>query len=258
VSGVNRNRLILGLVLLLLLVGSLWFFADAREVPPKRRIAMMSSIPLQWGEADVADVVKGEAQGALVFEQVSAQGIVTMIDRIGQLRSARPDLLILVQPRMLEPQELAELDRWVRIGGRAIIFADPALQWPSRYPLGDSRRPLFTSFLSPLFKHWGIELVMPVSNETEQVSSVNVGGQNLDVVSQGNWIGSAKTGPCRIEPSSLIAVCKPGKGRVVLIADADMLEDAQLANGIFQSENAPWLHKLIESQIGNTALPQGL
>jgi hypothetical protein len=257
----NFHRLTAGLLAMVALLAGLWLWQGRATVSPKAKIAMMSSISLQWGEVSLEDLAQGEAQPSIFYQKIAENNTVAMVDTLSQLEQLRPDLLILVQPRLLNPEELVALDKWVRSGGRVLIFADPALQWPSRYPLGDSKRPLFTSFLSPLFAHWGLELVLPVTNDEEQVVTLTVADQELSVISHGNWIysKSAKSGvPCRIEPTALIATCKPGKGRVVLIADADILQDENLGTGLLSSSQLDWLLKLVRSQAEKTALPSGL
>jgi hypothetical protein len=257
----NIRRIITGAILLAALVGGLWLWGGKQTELPKPKIAMMSSIPLKWGEASVGDIAKGETQPSAFYRLVSEIGRVTMIDTVASLKKLKPELLILVQPRLLEPQELVELDLWIRQGGRALIFADPALQWPSDYPLGDNRRPLFTSFLSPLFSHWGIELVLPVTNDEEQVTDVQVGDQSLQVISHGNWlpkVAAEKSRMCFIDKSALAAICTLGKGRAVLIADADLLEDAQLGGGLLGSGQRDWVIRLVGGLAANGALPAGL
>ncbi len=223
------------------------------------KIALMSSIPLQWGEVSMDDIAQGKTKPAALYSQLLKNHYVTMIDTVGAIKKLKPDLLIMVQPRLLEPEGLLVLDQWVRKGGRAIIFADPALQWPSDYPLGDSRRPLFTSFLSPLFAHWGLELVLPVTNDEEQVTDVQVGSQTLNLISHGNWLKKgSQASSCRIDASALIATCSLGKGRAILIADADLLEDTQLSNGLLQSSQSIWVSRLINDQLGLAKSPEGV
>jgi hypothetical protein len=253
-----RSRLIAGLALLMVMLSGLWFFGQRQPETRKLPIAMMSSIPLQWGEASMGEIAKGEAAPTQFFHLVAEIGEIRMVDDLAALKKSSAALLILVQPRMLSPQELVALDKWVRAGGRTIIFADPALQWPSEFPLGDNRRPLFTSFLSPLFKHWGLELVMPMETDEEQATVVEVGGQRLSVVSHGNWVQKEAKGYCKIDASLLVANCKVGKGRAILIADADMLDDAQLSNGLLPSGQATWLHDVIANLMHDRPLPDGM
>lgn len=80
------------------------------------------------------------------------------LDRIDITSLRGISALVIAQPRLLQPAELVALDDWLRRGGRAVIFADPLLLWPSALPLGDPRRPPLTSLLDPLMAHWGLRL----------------------------------------------------------------------------------------------------
>src|SRR3546814_11525492 len=71
---------------------------------------------------------------------------------------AGADLLILAQPRALTPVELLVVDEGVRAGGRALLFADPALHWAGELP-PHLPRPPRTSLIRPLLSHSGLELL---------------------------------------------------------------------------------------------------
>ena len=118
------------------------------------------------------------------------------------------------------------LDNWVRSGGRLLILADPALQWGSLYPLGDKRRPLFTSLLSPVFTHWGLELVLPITDDSPRAIR-RISAFNIRTVTPGEWLPKGRLSQrCSISSKGLLADCRIGKGRAVLLADADMLDVA--------------------------------
>src|SRR3546814_13026787 len=59
---------------------------------------------------------------------------ITPADVLSEDALAGADLLILAQPRALNPVELLVVDEWVRAGGRALLFADPALHWAGELP----------------------------------------------------------------------------------------------------------------------------
>lgn len=118
--------------------------------PPASRIALLSSVPLQWGDADIAAIAQGKGQPDPLIARLSDAGTISFVDSVAQIQAGRPDIALLIQPRALSPDEMVRLDKWVRAGGRLLLFADPALQWPSERKIGDPERPLFTSLLSPL------------------------------------------------------------------------------------------------------------
>ena len=112
-----------------------------------------------------------------------------------------------------------------------MIMADPALQWDSEYPLGDKRRPLFTSMLSPLFGHWGLELVLPIGDDAGSADGKiikKIGEWSVQTVTAGAWqrtgSKSAANDDCALGHGGFVAECKIGRGTAVLIADADLLD----------------------------------
>ena len=198
--------------------------ADSRPKPP---LGLMTTLPLVWSEGGIeADLAKDAAPHP-AFTRVSAHYDIMAIDDL-EAWVARPgQMLLLAQPRAFAPSELVRLDNWVRQGGRLLILADPALQWGSLYPLGDKRRPLFTSMLSPLLAHWGLELVLPLEDQAP-ASMRKIGAFNIRTVTPGEWLpkeGSVK-GRCAILAKGLLADCRVGKGRAVLVADTDFLDAA--------------------------------
>jgi hypothetical protein len=217
--------LVAACTVLLLLMG----FATTRPADnrPKPPLAMMTSLPLVWSEGGIeADLAKDAAPHP-AFTRLSAHYDITPIDDLEAWVPKPKQMLLLAQPRAFAPRELVHLDNWVRQGGHVLILADPALQWGSLYPLGDKRRPLFTSMLSPLFAYWGTELVLPLEDEVP-ASMRKIGGFPIRTVTPGEWLPKKSTakGRCSILAKGLLADCRMGKGRAILVADADFLDAA--------------------------------
>lgn len=209
----------------------LWFVGFAAMRPadnrPKPPLTLMTSLPLVWSEGGIeADLAKDAAPHP-AFARLSTLYAITPIDNLETWDPKSQHMLLLAQPRTLAPRELVRLDNWVRQGGLVLILADPALQWGSLYPLGDKRRPLFTSMLSPLFAHWGLELVLPIEDEVP-ASMRKIGVFNIRTVTAGEWLSeeSNATNRCALLEQGLLADCRIGKGRAVLLADADLLDAA--------------------------------
>lgn len=254
------RRLAFGLAgLAILIAGLLFFGAVGRSDAAKPRLMLMSSIPLQWGDANFGDVARGEARPSSLFARLSANNEISMIDDFQQLGKPGAVPLLLVQPRALAPRELVELDGWIRKGGTAIIFADPALDWPSDLPLGDQRRPLFTSLLTPMFRHWGLELALPVSAKAAP-DEVAVGNYRVSPESAGIWMVSRgkPAAQCRISADQFVALCKVGGGRALLVADADLLYDDRWTGSVMASGTADWLDALIVASRQAESLPESL
>lgn len=222
-----RKRLLVGLLLVLGLIFLLSAVHYLRPEPqgPKLSLGLMTTLPLQWSEGGIEADLAADAKPHPVYARLQQQYDVRDIDDLDALDSQPVSLLLLAQPRAFGPAELVKLDAWVRAGGKLLILADPALQWGSLYPLGDKRRPLFTSLLSPLFSHWGLELVLPMTDE-QAIALRDVDGVTIRTQTPGEWLPkSGEAGAkCKIAAHKLLADCGVGKGRALLVADADLLD----------------------------------
>ncbi|MDQ4421336.1 hypothetical protein OOT33_12980 [Sphingobium sp. DEHP117] len=186
-------------------------------------VGLISALPLFWAEgAGPGGAMTGtEGGGRSPLVDLLKPRAVDHIDA-ASLRGL--DSLVLAQPRLLQPAELVAFDAWVRGGGRAVIFADPLLAWPSELPLGDPRRPPLTSLLDPLMLHWGLALA-PVREGGGGVERRMLGtGHVVMLAGASRFLPLGKTA-CALEEDGLMALCRIGKGRVRLIADADVLDD---------------------------------
>jgi hypothetical protein len=223
----SRKRLLTGILLILALafVLAAMRFLQQGQSAPKPVLGLMTTLPLEWSEGGIEADLAEDAQPHPAFLRLQQKYDVRPVDIFDELNIRSTPLLLLAQPRALRPQELVQLDKWVRDGGKLLVLADPALQWGSLYPLGDKRRPLFTSLLSPLFAHWGLELVLPMT-EDEEVVLRKPAGMTVRTQTPGEWLPKAgvnKPG-CVISDQGLMADCPIGKGQAVLVADADLLD----------------------------------
>jgi len=251
--GGKRRPLLLLLALLLLLMSTLLAYAFIPPAPdgPKPILGLMTTLPLQWSEGGVEADLAEDAQPHPAFARLGQSYDVQPLDDVRDLAKRR--ILLLAQPRAFSPIELVQLDSWVRKGGRLLILADPALQWGSLYPLGDKRRPLFTSMLSPLFAHWGLELVLPIA-DAEPMAIRKIGKLSIRTQTPGEWlkINSGGSARCALEEGGLLADCKIGKGRALLVADADLLDTAycegrgmRVLTGGDEFGNLAWVEALL-------------
>jgi ABC-type uncharacterized transport system len=251
----TRKRLWVGLLLVLALVLllSAMRFIRTEEPPVRPRLGLMTSLPLLWSEGGIEADLAAEAKPHPAFARLAQNYDIKPIDDLTALSPNAPSLLLLVQPRALSPAELVKLDAWVRQGGRVLILADPALQWGSLYSLGDKRRPLFTSLLSPLFSYWGIELVLPIADD-QPLAIRDVDKLTIRTQTPGEWQVKAGSGVglCVIAPNRLVADCKIGKGRALLVADADLLDTAywsgqgvRAMTGADEFGNMQWIEALL-------------
>ena len=194
------------------------------------RVTLMTALPLVWGEGNVGDVLAGRTGRSETLTMLDERFDVRAIDVVSRA-TLGGDIAVIAQPRRLTPHELVALDKWVRAGGRAMIFADPELVWPSRYPLGDSRRAPPVTLLDPLLTHWGIAL----GDSDHGDHDIRIDGAMVAFGAAGIWTGP----PTCSGNGTYVLDCPIGKGRVVLIGDADLLDPR-----LWQSrgtDNPAWL-----------------
>lgn len=201
------------------------------------RVTLMTALPLVWGEGSAADILQGRSGRSETLKIVETKFDVHPIDTLSAKTLGR-NVAVVAQPRRLTPTELVSFDNWVRRGGRAIIFADPELMWPSGYPLGDNRRAPPVELLDPLFTHWGVAL----GDSDRQARTVLIDGVPVRLLAAGTWTGPAN---CRSVIPEVLH-CRIGKGRALLVGDADVLDPRVWAPN--DTGNVAWvldqLHRL--------------
>lgn len=156
---------------------------------------MLTGLPLFWPEGGVVEALAGPPPDRSWQAALGARAAVP-IDTSSASALAGRRLLLAAQPRDQSPADLVALDAWVRRGGRMLWLADPALARPSRLALGDPRAAPAGPTLLPLMAHW-----------------------QLSVTRQGVESAAA----CERAWDGLAADCRIGRGRVILVADADLL-----------------------------------
>lgn len=221
---IRRPALSLALLGAILAAILLWQFWPENDDADRPVLGLSTSLPLYWGEGDIGDVMNDAAQPLPAYLRLNEKYEIRLIDAFEPQNLKKFDHIILAQPRAVSPSEFVAINAWVRGGGTLLLLADPALQWESIYPLGDKRRPLFTSLMSPLLSHWGVELILPLDGEGKNVREVQAGGFDIRTVTPGAWQARAgKNSACIISANAFLADCTLDKGRVILIADADLL-----------------------------------
>ena len=197
---------------------------DTRHRPAKVRpdLMLMTALPIIWGEKGAFDP---SSRPAAAFTALQREFAVRPLDVLDPASLASGRLLLLAQPRALAPAELVALDDWVRGGGRALILTDPALLWPSELPLGDARRPPPIGLLGPILTHWGIQVHPPGKRSLALEDRPQGNTTRRLAMAAPGFIGTTNSG-CRLEPSRYLAHCRIGKGNVILLADADLLQDS--------------------------------
>ena len=218
-----RRRAIL-ILIVLVVAGAAFALARSRPEPVGPRpeaerptLLLLTSLPLMFGE-DFS--VKGG--GSEAFRRLQSRYRVRPISVSSMPELAKGRLLLTAQPLAQTPENLVALDDWVRGGGRVLLLADPLLEWPSKRPLGDLLRPPPMFADTGLLAHWGLRLDAP--DERGAVER-RLGGYDVTAVSPGMLNGG-----CKISHDRLVADCRLGKGRAIVVADDDFLRAEGLGN----------------------------
>jgi hypothetical protein len=134
----------------------------------------------------------------------------------------RDAMLVLAQPHPLMPEENVALDAWVRAGGRLLLFVDPMLTVSSDFALGDPRGPQRVAMLSPILRHWGLELQFdPEQPQGERM--IDYRGATLPINLSGRFAAS-RDARCSLHSADVIAECRIGQGQLVAVADAAVFD----------------------------------
>ena len=89
------------------------------------------------------------------------------------------------------------------------------LEWPSKRALGDVTRPSPMFADTGLLQHWGVRLDAP---DRRGPAERRIAGRKVMTLSPGTLHGS-----CAVASDGLSAECRVGKGRAIIVADADLL-----------------------------------
>jgi hypothetical protein len=177
------------------------------ERPP---LLLLTSLPLLFSED-----FSLQGGGSPVLKKLETRYRVLPISVTDPRELAKGRLLLMAQPQAETAENLVALDDWVRGGGGVMLLADPMLEWPSKRPLGDPLRPPPMFADTGLLAHWGLRLDAP---DERGPAKRSLGGRDVLTVSPGSVHGA-----CHISDDQLVAQCSVGKGRAIIVADADFI-----------------------------------
>jgi hypothetical protein len=217
------GRRLLGVLAALLIIAVAAFAFLSRELAPEYRdrpaaerpeLLLLTSLPIVFPERFALDTAQSPT-----FRAMQGRYRVNLVSVADAASLKGHRLLLLVQPRAQPAEHLVELDSWVRSGGRVLLLADPALQWPSDRPLGDPLRPPFAFADTGLLLHWGLRLDPPGQLGP---SKLEADGLTLRTSAAGKL--EATAADCTVSDDGLVSRCTVGRGRVTVIADADFID----------------------------------
>lgn len=213
----GRTALLVLVSILGLLAIAHFILANIAEPLPKRApgkrpvLLLLTSLPLVFGEA-----FSIQNAGSPALEALDWRYRVIPISVADPRELAKGRLLLMAHPLAQPAEDLVALDEWVRRGGRLVLLADPMLEWPSSRPEGDPLRPPPMFMDTGLLAHWGLRLDAP---EKRGARDAKLGGYSVTTVSPGQLFGR-----CKISTDRLVADCSIGRGRAIIVADADFLD----------------------------------
>jgi hypothetical protein len=191
-----RPRALIAISILLLL-GAIIFANSAHRSRPsaqageKRPLLLLTSLPLMFGQDFSLQDAGSPVLGAL---QKRYQVVPISVASPAELAKGR--LLLMAQPFAQPAEDLVALDK----------------------PLGDATRPPIMFADTGLLKHWGLRLDAP-----DERGQVLLGGGHNPVayISPGRLL--SRNPKCELMRANIVAECRIGHGRVIVVADADML-----------------------------------
>lgn len=219
-----------------------WPRADDPEAPIERHpLALMTSLPIYWPEgADIASIVGGAGEQPWVRTVIERRYELVPLDSLSAAADGESgplngfDRLLLAQPRGLSPADNEALDSWVRGGGRLLYLLDPMLTGQYSVPVGDPRHPTLVGLVPPVILRWGLAMQyldqqpfdLHEASYGDGLLPVQLAGDILilDEADGFNEEQLAARGSCEVLGEGLAARCKVGKGQVLVVADAAVLE----------------------------------
>lgn len=183
---------------------------------------LFTTLPVLWNEsADVAGLLRQDLPPHWAKAELARRGPIAALDVLAEAPLAKLDRLVIAQPRPLGPAENVALDDWVRGGGHLLLLADPALTEESRFAIGDPRRPQAVVLLSPILTRWGLDLRFDDGQPFGE-TPFDVMGTPVPANLAGRWALQGQPN-CRTWGDGIAVTCAIGKGRLVALADAEVL-----------------------------------
>lgn len=196
--------------------------AAASEAPAaKPELLLFTSLPIYWPEGGLDTMLSSDAPTHWARRALERERDLVPVDTLAAMPAQ--GTLLMAQPRALSGDENVALDERVRAGGRVVMIVDPMLDAHSEYGLGDKRRPAAIAMLSPILARWGLRLEEDPRGDYEAQWGKNA----IPVVDGGRFMltGQGHDSACALVGDGLLAWCRVGKGKVVLLADATFLGD---------------------------------
>ncbi len=206
-----------------LALAAIGWLGSGQGKSPGEPIGLFTSLPILWSDSpDLGAELRSDHAPHWARGVIEQRGAIEPLDMLTSPMLPRLRRLVIAQSRPLGPAENVALDDWVRGGGHLLLLADPALTQDSQFQLGDPRRPQAVALLSPILGRWELDLLFDDSQQMGE-GSAEVLGVATPVNLPGRFATRGQAN-CKLWAQGLAVTCSIGKGRVVALADAAVLE----------------------------------
>lgn len=215
------------LVLLAIVLAAIGWWSKRSLPRSSEPVGLFTTLPILWSDSpDISAELNPDTRPHWARNVLMQAGRIEPLDLLAGPTGHGPldplKRLVMAQPRVLSGAENVTLDAWVRGGGQLLLIADPALTEHSDFPLGDPRRPQAVALLSPILSHWGLSLRFDDRQQLGE-GSRDVMGVSVPINLAGHFATEGQAN-CKLWGDGLAVTCTIGRGRVVALADAAVLE----------------------------------
>lgn len=155
--------------------------------PKKPSIAIIGSLPLEYGPGGIMAAMRGQAQPYLVLGQVK------QFFDAKVLEAPKPeditdkfDTIVLAHPKDLSDEAQYAIDQFVLKGGRLIAFVDPYSETMAAMPNPMTGQPMpggdSGSLLPKLFQSWGVDIEPKFVADLSLAQRVQTGRQGAGAI----------------------------------------------------------------------------
>ena len=125
--------------------------------PKKPLVGIISTLPLDTGAGGMQAALQGQARPFVIYEELAQTYSTKMLEPNFAGIPAGVDVLMIVDPGPMTPQQLYAIDQFVLGGGHALVFVDPDSEISaSGQGMGGEGSGPSSSDLPSLFRAWGI------------------------------------------------------------------------------------------------------
>ena len=122
--------------------------------PKKPVIGIITSLPLDTGAGGMAAMLQGQAQPFMIYQELAQSYATKTLDPNFTSIPSDVDVLLIVHPPQLGPQQSYAVDQFVLNGGRALVFVDPMSEIAQAGASMSGGGPIESS-MPALFQAWG-------------------------------------------------------------------------------------------------------